>query len=235
MGDVVKRWLGLFLFVFVFGPGHPHTMWAQAENAAQAPADKPNQNAAQAPADKPKRLQPGAQASPTDENQSTPKFSMDYFVGEWKFEGNLSESPLSSGDPVVGSERIRNVSDGRFWEVTVRSDAADHPIIGNGIITYQDGFFGQFFTRYEVTSGVALLKSGSVGCDLGGVCFMYFETPLFDHEGTMVQLKGSYLMTSPYSYRLRTEISVGQGPYRNLGSVWYTKVEQPESPESTKY
>jgi hypothetical protein len=158
---------------------------------------------------------------------------MDYLVGDWKFASNLSESPLGAGGSTSGSETVRNILDSRFWEVTIKSEGDAGPLTGSGIMLYQDTFSGQNFTRFEVTQGLVLLKTGTVGCDLGGTCNMYFETPRFEHNGTQLQLRGRYYLTSPYSYRLTTEISVDQGPYRNLGTVWYTKDEKPK-PGSAK-
>ena len=179
--------------------------------------------------------QPGAKQGgvTTSEFDAEPKFKMDYFVGEWKFESNVSESPLGAGGPMSGSEIVRNVWDGRFWDIAIKGEAADGPFTGKGVITYQDTFAGQFYTRYEVTRGVGLLKTGLLGCDLGGTCSMYFETPPFEQNGSTVRLKGRYYLTSPFSYRVTTEISVDKGPYRNWGTIWYRKDESAK-PEPVK-
>jgi len=151
---------------------------------------------------------------------------MDYFVGEWTFEASVSESPLGAGGPVSGSETIRNVWDGRFWDIKITGEAPEGPFTGTGVIIYQDGFAGQSYTRYEFTRGVAVLRTGTVGCDLGGTCNLYFETPPFEHNGARIQLRGRYYLTSPFSFRVTTEISVDKGEYRNWGTVWYTKDEE---------
>ena len=151
---------------------------------------------------------------------------MNYFVGEWKYEGNVSDSPLGAGGPMSGLEVVRNVWDGRFWDIAIKGEAADELFTGKGVISYHDGFSGQSYMRYEVTRGVGLLRTGILGCDLGGTCNMYFETPPFDHNGSMIQLKGRYYLTSPFSYRVTTEISVDKAPFRNWGTIWYTKDEK---------
>ena len=97
---------------------------------------------------------------------------------------------------------------------------------GKGIILYQDTFSGQSYTRYEFTRGVALLRTGNLGCDLGGTCNLYFETPPFEHNGSRIQLRGRYYLTSPLSYRVTTEIAIDKDAYRNWGTVWYTKNEK---------
>jgi len=155
-----------------------------------------------------------------------PKFNVDYFVGEWNFESNLSDSPLGAGGPMSGSETIRNVWDGRFWDVTIKGEGPEGPFTGKGIITYQDSFSGQSYMRYEITRGIALLRTGNLGCDLGGTCNLYFETPPFEQNGSRVQLRGRYYLTSPSSYRVTTEIAVDKGEYRNFGTTWYTKNER---------
>jgi len=179
-----------------------------------------------------REVQPGAKqgAVLTDVTDAQPKFNMDYFVGQWNFESTVSESPLGAGGPISGSETIRNVWDGRFWDITIKGEGPEGPFTGNGIITYQDGFSGQSYMRYEITRGIALLRTGNVGCDLGGTCNLYFETPPFEHNGSRIQLRGRYYLTSPFSYRVTTEIAVDKGEYRNWGTMWYTKDEKAKLP-----
>src|ERR1041385_1313488 len=179
-----------------------------------------------------REVQPGATqgAALTNVTDAQPKFNMDYFVGEWNFESTVSESPLGAGGPISGSETVRNVLDGRFWDITIKGEGPEGPFTGKGIITYQDSFAGQSYMRYEITRGIALLKTGNLGCDLGGTCNLYFETPPFEHNGSRIQLKGRYYLTSPFSYRVTTEIAVDKGEYRNWGTVWYTKNEKVKPP-----
>jgi len=201
--------------------------WAELQAGAQSqggsrPPTTPQEERQQ------KEPQPGATQGGvlTTETDAQPKFNMEYFVGEWTFESSLSESPLGTGGPTSGSETIRNVWDGRFWDITIKGDGPDGPFTGKGIIIYQDSFFGQSYTRYELTRGIALLRTGTLGCDLGGACNLYFETPPFEHNGSRIQLKGRYYLTSPFSYRVTTEISVDKGEYRNWGTFRYTKNEK---------
>jgi len=179
-----------------------------------------------------REVQPGSTqgAALTNVTDAQAKFNMDYFVGVWNFESNLSESPLGAGGPMSGSETIRNVWDGRFWDITIKGEGPEGPFTGKGIITYQDSFSGQSYMRYEVTRGIALLRTGNLGCDLGGTCNLYFETPPFEHNGSRVQLRGRYYLTSPSSYRVTTEIVVDKGEYRNWGTTWYTKDEKAKPP-----
>src|SRR5205814_3733575 len=103
-----------------------------------------------------------------------------------------------------------------------------------GIILFQDSFAGQFFTRYEFTQGISLLRSGPVACDLGGTCTVHYETPPFEQKGSRVQLRGRFYMTGLYSYQLLTEISVDKGEYKNLGTITYLKDPKAPRPSAIK-
>ncbi len=207
------------------------TAWAELQAGAQAQGGSRPATTRQEERQR-REVQPGAKqgAVLTDVTDAQPKFNMDYFVGQWNFESTVSESPLGAGGPISGSETIRNVWDGRFWDITIKGEGPEGPFTGNGIITYQDGFSGQSYMRYEITRGIALLRTGNVGCDLGGTCNLYFETPPFEHNGSRIQLRGRYYLTSPFSYRVTTEIAVDKGEYRNWGTMWYTKDEKAKLP-----
>ncbi len=87
---------------------------------------------------------------------------------------------------------------------------------------------------YAISRGIALLKAGILCCELGGTCSLYFETPPFEQNGSRVQLRGRYYLTSPFSYRVTTEIAVDKGEYRNFGTTWYTKDEKAAKPQAIK-
>ena len=136
----------------------------------------------------------------------------------------MSDSPLGTGGPASGRETVRNTWDGRFWDVVMDGDGPDGLFSGKGVIMYQDTFAGQSFARYEFTTqGVATLKTGVIGCDAGGSCHLHFETPPFEHRGSLIQLTGRNYLVSPFRYRVTTQISIDKGSYRNFGTVWYTK------------
>ena len=172
-------------------------------------------------------IQSSTQSSsvPTSSRDPTPKFNMNYFVGEWKFDSDLAETPLGSALLGSGTEVVRNVYDGRFWDVRIKGDGERASMTGFGVIMYQDTFMGQGFVRYQVFGGFPLLMTGELGCDLGGTCNMYFETTPFEHNGSLLRLKGRYYMTSPVSYRLQLQISVDKEAYTNIGTIIYTKNE----------
>jgi Protein of unknown function (DUF1579) len=225
--------LGFILVSFVSCHLLSFTTWAEAQAGAQTqggtrPAITHEEERAR------REVQPGATqgggSALTNVTDAQPKFSMDYFVGEWNFESNVSESPLGGGGPMSGSETVRNVLDGRFWDITIKGEGPEGSFTGKGIMTYQDSFSGQSYMRYEITRGIPLLRTGTLGCDLGGTCNLYFETPPFEQNGSRIQLRGRYYLTSPFSYRVTTEIAVDKGEYRNLGTVWYTKNEKVKPP-----
>ena len=162
---------------------------------------------------------------PTSSRDATPKFNMNYFVGEWKFDSDLADTPLGSALLGSGTEVVRNVYDGRFWDVRIKGDGERASVTGFGVIMYQDTFAGQSFVRYQVFGGLPLLMTGELGCDLGGTCNMYFETPPFEQNGSLLRLKGRYYLTSPVSYRLQLQISIDKEAYTNIGTIIYTKNE----------
>jgi hypothetical protein len=228
---VMKRRLGFVLLSFAFSHALSAAFWTQLHAGAQSqgasrPATTQQDDRQQ------REPQPGARQGGvlTSETDAQAKFNMDYFVGQWNFEASVSESPLGAGGPMSGSEIVRNVWDGRFWDITIKGEDADGPFTGKGIIIYQDSFAGQSYTKYEITRGIAVLRTGTLGCDLGGTCNLHFETPPFEHNGSRIQLRGRYYLTSPFAYRVTTEISVDKGEYRNWGTVRYTKDEKAKPP-----
>jgi hypothetical protein len=219
--------------VALFACGALLALTPPARPQAPPQAERDKQPTASAQDDRQRREpQPGATQGGilTAETDAQAKFSMDYFVGEWTFDASVSESPLGPGGPMSGREVIRNVWDGRYWDIAIKGEGPEGPFTGKGIIIYQDSFAGQFYTRYEVTRGVALLRTGTLGCDLGGTCNLHFETPPFDHNGARIQLRGRYYLTSPFAYRVTTEISVDRSEFRNWGTIRYTKDEKARPP-----
>lgn len=168
--------------------------------------------------------QPGAtQGGPTGLGDSVPRFNMDYFVGQWTFEWTVPDTPLGTGGKLSGSETIRRVWDGRFYEIAIKGEGPDGPFTGNGVMTYLDTPAGQHATRYEVTRGIAILKSGTLGGDLGGTYSHFWETPPIERNGKTIRLKGRSYMTSPAGYKVTTEISIDKGAFQNMGTMWYAK------------
>jgi hypothetical protein len=68
--------------------------------------------------------------------------------------------------------------------------------------------------------GFEVLKYGRVGGDSGGFYTHQWQAVPFTFKGKKVSLKGSTFMASPGNYRDRTQISEGDDPFINLGTVW---------------
>ena len=103
--------LVLLLFVSCYLLRVPACTQLQAEAQAQPREEQPQPEATQG-------------GITTSELDAQPKFDMDYFVGVWTFESTMSSSPLGTGGPMMGSETVRNVWDGRFWDVKVEGKGA---------------------------------------------------------------------------------------------------------------
>lgn len=180
------------------------------------------------------RPQPGQiQSGPTGFTDQVPKFNMDYFVGDWDFEWIVPDSPLGDGGPITGTETIRKLMDGRFYEITIRGQAPEGPYTGNGLVTYFDTPAGQYAVRYEVVRGIVLLKPGVLGGDLGGNYSHFWETPGFQRNGKTLKLKGRSYFTSPAAYRVNIEISIDEAAYQSIGAMFYTKQLGGKAPAST--
>jgi len=77
--------------------------------------------------------------------------------------------------------------------------------------------------------GFDVLKYGRVGGDSGGFYTHHWEAVPFTIHGKKVSLKGSTFMASPGNYRERTQISEGDDPFVNLGTVWVKRQGTPEA------
>ena len=186
---------------------------------------------ANAQTNKPQPGQTGA--GPTGFRDPVAKFNMNYFVGDWQFEWIVPDSPLGDGGPITGVESIMNLMDGRFYEIAIKGEAPDGPFTGNGLMTYMDTPAGQYAIRYEVARGIALLKPGILGGDLGGNYSHFWETPPFQRNGKTIRLKGRSYFTSPAAYRVNMEISIDGAAYQSVGAMFYTKQIPAKMPAST--
>jgi hypothetical protein len=149
-------------------------------------------------------------------------FDPHYFVGTWRFEGVLPESPLGESGEFLGTETIRHV-DGCTYESTVEATLADEEITIRSRMIYDRG--AQYLIVIEDDSrGFQLVKGGLLRGDPGGFFSHYWEAPAITHEGSRVRLKGRTLIASPDAYRLRMQMSVGDEPFSNFGTLWWERV-----------
>jgi hypothetical protein len=165
----------------------------------------------------------GQQSRPTDPNDPMPPPNMDYFLGAWSFEWNVPESPLGPAGKFKGTETYGRQTNGAY----------ESEIIGEGP---QGAFKGRATTAYDEKAktvtrsetgmfGMAIVKHGPIGGDLGGYYTIFWETEPIKKDGKTIKLKGKTLMLSPANYRLQVQISVDGGPYTNFGNPWFRKVD----------
>ena len=174
-----------------------------------------------------RRRQPGAtQGGPTTGREMMPPFDMRYFVGDWEIEWTPLDTPLLPGGKYTGTETIRHIENGRYFDVTVELEGPDGSLSGKGIMLYESGPFGSYLTKFVVyDAGFTVLQPGPVGGDLGGYYSQFWETPEpIDHNDSTFLIKGRSYYVSPAAYRVNQEISVDDEPFINFGVMWYTKV-----------
>ena len=160
---------------------------------------------------------------PTESGDEIPIFDYDtYFPGDWEFEWRVPESPLGSGGRIEGTESYSRSEDGRYFTSQIEARGPDGPFTVNSEIIYLAE--QKVFARYETDSrGFDLFKAGRIGGDLGGFYTIHYETPPFEVDGRVVQLRLVTRLVSPVNYRVESRISVDGGPFMNFGTAWWTK------------
>ena len=149
-------------------------------------------------------------------------FDPHYFVGTWQFEGVLPESPLGESGYFLGTETIRHV-DGCTYESSVEATLEDEEITISSRLIYDRG--AQYLILIEDDSrGFELVKGGLLRGDPGGFFSHYWEAPAITREGNRVRLKGRTFFSSPDAYRLRMQMSVGDEPFSNFGTLRWERV-----------
>lgn len=150
-------------------------------------------------------------------------FNPHYFIGTWQFEGVLPESPLGESGDFLGTETIRYVG-GCTYESTVEATLADEKITISSLMIYDRR--AKYLVQIEDDSrGFELVKVGSLRGDPGGFFSHYWEAPAITRMGSVVRLKGRTFLASPDAYRLRMQMSVGDEPFTNFGTVWWERVD----------
>ncbi len=150
-------------------------------------------------------------------------FDPHYFVGSWRIEGVLPESPLGESGDFLGTETVRYV-DGCTYESTLEATLADERITISSRMIYDRRM--HYLIRIEDDSrGFELVKGGPLRGDPGGFTSHHWEAPSITHEGSVVRLKGRTFISSPYAYRLRMQMSIGDEPFANFGTLWWERVE----------
>jgi hypothetical protein len=166
-----------------------------------------------------------ARTRTTLNNDAPAPFDPDYLVGRWTFEYETPESALGPAGPVSGTETVQHV-DGCLYEGMTQAEGSGGAFTIKSTILYDPS--AHYMVVLERDSrGFEVLKTGRVGGDSGGFFTHHWEAAPFTFKGKKVGLKGTTFMSSPFNYRVRTEISEGDGPFVSLGTVWVHRQEAP--------
>ena len=161
---------------------------------------------------------------PTQPTDPMPPPNMDYFVGSWSFDWNVPDSPLGPAGKMKGVETYKKILNGAAYESEISGEGPQGPFTARAITAYNEK--EKMVTRFETDSlGTSLTKSGPIGGDLGGYYSIFWEAAPVKKDGKTIRLHGRTLMLSPAHYRVQVQISVDGGPFTNLGSPWYQKLE----------
>jgi hypothetical protein len=160
---------------------------------------------------------------PTKHDDPLPTFNFDaYFAGKWTFEWDVPDSPLGPAGTIKGTEVFEPGTDGRFFESEYQGEGPGGAFKGHAVMIYHPD--NKVVARVETDSrGFTLLKSGTIGGDLGGYFTIYYESAPFVAGGKSVRLKTTTMLLSPLNYRVRAQISVDGGPFTNFGNPWFRK------------
>jgi hypothetical protein len=174
------------------------------------------------------QLSPQQPSRPTEPTDPMPPPNMDYFLGVWSFEWNVPESPLGPAGKLKGTETYKKAATNGVYDSEIVGEGPLGNLKGRAKTTYNEK--DKSVTRSETgLFGIPMVKSGSIGGDLGGYYTIYWETAPIKKNGKTIRLKGKTQMLSPAYYRLQVQISVDGGAYTNFGNPWFRKVESKSS------
>jgi hypothetical protein len=166
-----------------------------------------------------------ALARTTLNNDAQAPFDPDYLVGRWTFEYDMPESALGPGGQISGSETVQH-AEGCLYEGTTQAKGPAGAFTIKSTIVYDPSAHYMLVLERD-SRGFEVLKSGRVGGDSGGYYTHHWQAAPFTVKGKKVRLKGTTFMASPGNYRVRTEISEGDDPFVNLGTVWVQRQGAP--------
>jgi hypothetical protein len=178
--------------------------------------------APQPPTPQPPRGQMPDLGRPTKDDDKIPPFDFDaYFLGTWTFEWDMPEGPLGPAGRLEGKTVYTALGSGAYQAITDATGPTGKVTIKE-VIRYQKG--DKTLSR-EVTDsrGYSYAQKGTIGGDLGGLYYIYFESDPVRVNGKAVRLKHSLRLTAPLSYRLGVSVSEGDGPFINYGNPWWRK------------
>src|SRR4051812_7120870 len=165
----------------------------------------------------------GRPTRPTDEQ---PPFNFgEYFPGKWNFEWDAPEGALGPSGTIRGSIVYRHV-DGPFFEATTTATGPGGPFTIKESIAYR--VEGKTAARWIADSrGFSYAQLATVGGDLGGYFYFYFDGAPFTYQGKTIRIKNALRLTSPLRYRNSITLSTDGGPFVNYGTVSFEKEPAP--------
>ena len=150
-------------------------------------------------------------------------FDPHYFVGAWEVEGVLPDSPLGASTEFYGTEVVRHV-DACTYEGVLEASVVGGTVTVASRLMYDRR--ATYLVREEEDSrGFAFLKVGRVGGDPGGYFSHHWEAASVMSDGVQIRLAGRTFILSPYSYEIRTRMSVDGEPFVNYGTVRWERVD----------
>jgi hypothetical protein len=150
-------------------------------------------------------------------------FDPQYFVGTWRVEGVLPESPLGEGGPFIGTETVRHV-EGCTYEGILEATLSDETITISSRLIYDRR--ESYLVRIEDDSrGFQLLKVGPQRGDPGGFTSHHWEAPAINYGGSEIIMSGRAFITSPYNYNLRMRMSSDGGPLEPFGTLQWERLD----------
>jgi hypothetical protein len=159
---------------------------------------------------------------PTQTGDQVPLFDFDaYFIGKWSFEWIVPESALGPAGELAGTTTYEKVDD-RFYRAVTEAKGPAGPVKITERIAYHRE--NKTITRHVTDSrGFSYLQLASIGADLGGLYYMYFESEPFTFKGKTIRIRDAIRLVSPVNYRVQTTISVDGGRFMNYGTPWWQK------------
>ncbi len=185
----------------------------------------------------------GAQTKGTD---PMPPFNLAYFAGTWTFEWTVPDTILGPGGDVVGTVtytvvpppvKLAKVSGfvaipagaipEAFLKVPVvegrmTGDSPDGPIKTRLVMAFNPETRAAVRVELPAT-GAALIRTGSIGGDLGGVYSWFWESTPARRGKDTIQLQGRLVTFSPGTFRDYISHAPAGGTFKTLGQPFYEK------------
>jgi hypothetical protein len=158
---------------------------------------------------------------PTTKSDPNWIFDPDYLLGDWKFEWDMPETPISAGGKTVGTYHFKRIED-CYYEGQLDASGPDGRYTAAVTVVYDPTL--KYLVWLENDSrGFTTLRTGRVAGDLGGYFTHHWDVPAFTYKGKVVRLSGTTFFSSPTTFRYRPRISVDGGEYENYGNPWIVR------------